>query len=212
MADKRQAVQNLKKCQLDILEYTKKVALSCDKLYNLHFFMSAIAKKAVDIIDGIIDASEKNNISVQISLMRLLIDCCLATKASSIIGIDRCVGLIKRGKKFGDYRNKEDDRKLTDSYLKKEIDKDFNDFEKLYDWACKGVHFSDLALKSLFVPIIIPSGEKVLTLDLKIGNNELASAILTNCKTTETIGRLIIAMMEKYMVQKGDLGSPVTIE
>ena len=123
-----QALNELK----DLMKYIFSVHKSVTKVEVA--FSAMIIKKAIDIIDTAKYALKKYNITIQISLLRLLCDNCLAIEAAKEIGLARYVEMVNNGERVSDIIvDPETEQNMSDGYLKKNVAKDYKAYQSPYN-------------------------------------------------------------------------------
>lgn len=164
-----------------------------------------IFNRAVNIIDSIQDASRKGNILVQTALMRLLADLPMTAYRVKALGADEFMHRVfrKESLNFGKTTNGES---LMDAKVKKQVAKDFPEFDSFYDWACKGVHFSEFDQ----LATLRTGGEMVINGTIAVGREDDATiaAIIVNCETTSKVIEIMLSAVIKYILSQ-DCGNPL---
>lgn len=169
-----------------------------DLIYKKHntankkvIFAAMIIKKTNDILDASIHALKNYVISVQISLLRLMCDNCLAIQSAIELGLDKYIEMIDNNIKINTIMIDEE-QAMTDGYLKRLVAKTYKGFDKLYNFACEGVHFSKQALSST---VINENG--ILKLNIKPGNKEYKKEIIANNSQMVTLCKVIKDMLKR---------------
>lgn len=169
-----------------------------DLIYRKHntankqvIFAAMIIKKANDILNTAIHTLKGYVISVQISLLRLMCDNCLAIQSAMELGLDKYIEMIDSNQKINTIMVDEE-QAMTDGYLKRLVAKTYKGFDKLYNFACEGVHFSKQALTST---IIKENG--TLKLNIKPGNKDLKKELISNNGQMITLCKVIKDMLMK---------------
>ena len=149
-------------------------------------FAGMILKKSIDIIDSAIYTLKKYNITVQISLLRLLCDNCLAIQSVKELGIKQVMDMIQNNERVNNYMVTEE-QNMSDGYLKRLVDDKYPGFGRVYKFACDSVHFSKQAMATTFVKDkdgrIIPHVE--------VGNKELKDSLISNNASIITVSKLL---------------------
>jgi hypothetical protein len=159
-------------------------------------FSAMIIQKTKDILDAAKYAIKSYNLTIQISLLRLLCDNCLAIEASKLVGVDEYVNMIDEGKRVADIIvDEEAEQNMSDNYLKKLVDKDYKGFGKLYNFACASVHFSKQALSNAYF-----NANGKINLNLEVGNKKLKNILYSNNKQMIVLSKVIKDMILKLVV------------
>ncbi len=156
-------------------------------------FSAMIIKKAIDIIDTAKYALKKYNITIQISLLRLLCDNCLAIEAAKEIGLSRYVEMVNNGERVSDIIvDPETEQNMSDGYLKKNVAKEYKGFDKLYNFACESVHFSKQAMANAFT-----KNEDKVKINIEVGNKNQKDIIVKNNAQMIVLCKVIKNMLMK---------------
>lgn len=156
-------------------------------------FSAMIIKKALDIIDTAKYALKKYNITIQISLLRLLCDNCLAIEAAKEVGLSKYVDMVNNGERVSDIIVDEaTEQNMSDGYLKKNVAKNYKGFDKLYNFACESVHFSKQAMANAF----IKEDDKV-KINIEVGNKNQKDVIIKNNSQMIILCKVIKDMLIK---------------
>ena len=159
-------------------------------------FSAMIIKKTKDILDAAKYAIKSYNMTIQISLLRLLCDNCLALEAAKLVGVDSYVDMIDENKRVSDIIvDEETEQNMSDNYLKKLVDKDYKGFSKLYNFACESVHFSKQAMSNAFF-----NDNGKINLNLDVGNKKLKDIMLSNNKQMIILSKVVKNMLFKLVV------------
>ncbi len=169
-----------------------------DLIYKKHgsanrevLFAAMIIKKTNDILDASIHTLKNYIISVQISLLRLLSDNCLAIQSAMELGLAKYIEMIDSNQKINTIMVDEE-QAMTDGYLKRLVAKTYKGFDKLYNFACEGVHFSKQALSSTVI-----KENNILKLNIKTGNKEFKKELISNNAQMITLCKVIKDMLKK---------------
>jgi len=159
-------------------------------------FTGMIIKKSIDILSVSESAFKSNIITVQISLLRLLCDNCLAIESAKLLGLDKFMDLIMANQRPNSVIiNEETEETMSDGYLKRMVAEDYPGFDKVYKFACEGVHFSKQTIKGTFGSSV--SGDfSISSINFKPGNPELKEELVQNNKSMITICKIIIDMLK----------------
>ena len=175
----------------DLMKYIFNVHKSVTKVEVA--FSAMILKKAIDIIDTAKYALKKYNITIQISLLRLLCDNCLAIEAAKEVGLSRYIEMVNNGERVSDIIvDPEIEQNMSDGYLKKNVAKDYKGFDKLYNFACESVHFSKQAIANAF----IKEDDKV-KINIEVGNKNQKEVIIKNNSQMIILTKVIKDMLIK---------------
>ena len=160
-------------------------------------FTGMIIKKSIDILSVAEYAFKNNIITVQISLLRLLCDNCLAIESGILLGLDKLMELIMSNQRANQIIiNEETEETMNDGYLKRMVAEDYPGFDKVYKFACEGVHFSKQTIKGTFKDNINDKFD-ISCINMKPGNPELKEELVKNNKAMITIGKIIIDMLKR---------------
>ena len=165
--------------------------------YCRTFPIIMIFNRAVNLVDAIVDASRKRNILVQTALMRMMADLPMTAYRVGLLGAEE---FIKRiiNKEHLNYGKAPNGESLMDAKVKKQVAKDFKEFDEFYDWACKGVHFSELdQMASLRV-----EGEMTINATIAVGMDDASTfaAIIVNNETTQKLVDIMFLAVKKYIL------------
>ncbi len=160
-------------------------------------FTGMIIKKSIDILSVSEYAFKNNIITVQISLLRLLCDNCLAIESAHLLGLDKFMELIMANQRPNQVIiNEETEETMSDGYLKRKVSEDYPGFDRVYKFACEGVHFSKQTIKGTFGDNITGSFD-ISSINFKPGNPELKEELVQNNKSMVTICKIIIDMLKR---------------
>ena len=191
MNDEEEKLNAAAKELKDLMKYIYSVHKSITKVEV--GFSAMIIKKAIDIIDTAKYALKKYNITIQISLLRLLCDNCLAIEAAKEIGLSRYVEMVNNNERVSDIIvDAETEQNMSDGYLKKNVAKDYKGFDKLYNFACESVHFSKQAMANAF----IKEDDKV-KINIEVGNKNQKDVIIKNNSQMIILCKVIKDMLIK---------------
>lgn len=175
----------------DLMKYIFSIHKSVTKVEVA--FSAMLIKKAIDIIDTAKYALKKYNITIQISLLRLLCDNCLAIEAAKEVGLARYVEMVNNGERVADIIvDEETEQNMSDGYLKKNVAKDYKGFDKLYNFACESVHFSKQAMANAF----IKENDKI-KINIEPGNKNQKDIIIKNNSQMIILCKVIKDMLMK---------------
>ncbi len=160
-------------------------------------FTGMIIKKSIDIISVAEYAFKNNIITVQISLLRLLCDNCLAIESAHLLGLDKFMELIMANQRPNQVIiNEETEETMSDGYLKRMVAEDYPGFDRVYKFACEGVHFSKQTIKGTFGDSVNGTFD-ITSINFKPGNPELKEELVQNNKSMITICKIIIDMLKR---------------
>lgn len=160
-------------------------------------FTGMIIKKSIDILSVSEYAFKNNIITVQISLLRLLCDNCLAIESGILLGLDKLMELILNNQRPNQVIiNDETEETMNDGYLKRMVGQDYPGFDRVYKFACEGVHFSKQTIKGTFKDT---SSDKfdISSINFKPGNPELKEELIKNNNAMITVAKIIIDMLKR---------------
>ena len=160
-------------------------------------FAGMIIKKALDILDAATYAIKKYNITVQISLLRLLCDNCLAIQSAKELGLKQLMDMIQNNERVNNIMIDEE-QNMSDGYLKRLVANDYPGFDKVYKFACDSVHFSKQAMASSFVK----DKNGNVTPHIEVGNKGLKEAIIQNNSAMITVSKIMLDMLKSVCVGK----------
>lgn len=174
-----------------------------NQVYNVHkaltrevVFAGMIIKKTMDILYMASYALKSYIISVQISLLRLLCDNCLAIQSAIELGVKEVMDLISSHQKVSSIMIDEE-QNMSDGYLKRLVSKAYPGFDRLYNFACEGVHFSKQALGSAF-----SEAKGKISMNIQVGNKEMKEELIYNNKQMIILCKVIIAMLTRVCLRK----------
>lgn len=187
----KEEIKKLEIIQNDFEHFMDLIYRKHDSANKQVIFAAMIIKKANDILNTAIHTLKGYVISVQISLLRLMCDNCLAIQSAMELGLDKYIEMIDSNQKINTIMVDEE-QAMTDGYLKRLVAKTYKGFDKLYNFACEGVHFSKQALTST---IIKENG--TLKLNIKPGNKDLKKELISNNGQMITLCKVIKDMLMK---------------
>lgn len=199
------SIEQLENAKKDIMRKFALLAATDDFTpYFRTFPIIMIFNRAVNLVDAIADAARKRNILVQTALMRMMADLPMTAYRVNLLGAEEFLKRIFK-KEHLNYGKAPNGESLMDAKVKKQVAKDFADFDNFYDWACKGVHFSDLdQLASLRA-----EGEATIDATIAVGRKDAAtfSAIIINNDTAKKLVDITCSAVKKYILSL-DRGEP----
>lgn len=155
-------------------------------------FSGMVLKKTIDIV-SVAEYTYKNKIiTVQISLLRLLCDNCLAIQSALELGLPMLMNVINENQRVNNLMIDEE-QNMSDGYLKKLVSKSYPGFDKLYRFASEGVHFSKQAMSGAFNK----NDDGSINLNIKVGNPELKNELESNNNSMITLCKVIIDMLKR---------------
>lgn len=155
-----------------------------------------IVKKTMDILDTAKYTLKNYIISTQISLLRLLCDNCLALQSVREIGIEKYLNMLTNHVKVNTIMI-DDEQNMSDGYLKKLVAQSYFGFDRLYNFACEGVHFSSQALSSAFSQ----NADGTISSHICVGNKELKTEMISNNAQMITLCKVIMDMLKKICIK-----------
>ena len=164
-----------------------------DKLAREVVLSAMIIKKSIDILAVSKYAVRNYIVTVQISLLRLLCDNCLALESVNELGIVKYMDMINNSEQVNQIMITEE-QNMSDGYLKKKVSENYRGFDKVYRFACEGVHFSKQAIGGAF-----KETENGIALNIEPGNKELKETIKSNNNCMITVCKIIIDMLTKIV-------------
>lgn len=179
----------------DLQKFMDIVYLKHKSLNREVVFCGMIIKKTMDILSVCSYALKNYIISVQISLMRLLCDNCLAIQSAIELGLKEVIELMNNNQKVNTIMIDEE-QNMSDGYLKRLVSKNYPGFDKLYNFACEGVHFSKQALGSAFLE---ENGK--ISMNIKVGNKKMEKDLIYNNSQMLVLCRVIVDMLKRICLQ-----------
>lgn len=192
----RSEIEKLESMHKELQKFMDNVYLHHKSFTREVVFAGMIIKKTMDILSTASYTLKNNIISVQISLLRLLCDNCLAIQSAIELGLKEVIDLITNNQKVSNIMVDEE-QNMSDGYLKRLVSKTYPGFDKLYNFACEGVHFSKQALGSAFNE---ENGK--ISMNIKVGNKELKDEIIYNNSQMITLCKVIMAMLKRVCIDK----------
>lgn len=187
-------INNIEDMKNYLQEFVKAVYIKYNGITKEVAFTGMIVKKTVDILTSAEFVYKKNIITVQISLLRLLCDNCLAIESAIELGIPMVMNIIENNQRVNDVLIDEENY-MTDGYLKRKVAEQYPGFDKLYRFASESVHFSSQAITSAF----ITDNDGKQKLSVKEGNPELKEELKSNQDSMITLSKIIIDMLKKVL-------------
>ena len=166
-----------------------------DKLAREVVLSAMIIKKTIDILAVSKYAVKNYIVTVQISLLRLLCDNCLALESVNELGIIKYMDMINNNEQVNQIMITEE-QNMSDGYLKRKVSENYKGFDRVYKFACEGVHFSKQAIGGAFTET-----DDGIALNIEPGNKELKDTIKSNNNCMITVCKVIIDML-KGIVKK----------
>lgn len=188
-------VKKIEQMQKELQRFMDNVYLKHKSLNREVVFCGMIIKKTMDILAVSSYALKNYIISVQISLMRLLCDNCLAIQSAIELGLKDVIELMNNNQKVNNIMVDEE-QNMSDGYLKRKVSKSYPGFDKLYNFACEGVHFSKQALGSAFYE---KNGK--ISMNIEVGNKQMKEELIYNNSQMLVLCRVIIDMLKKTCLQ-----------
>lgn len=187
----KEETEKLEAMQKQLQEFMDRIYARHGSLTREVVFAGMIIKKTMDILSVSAYALKNYIISVQISLLRLLCDNCLAIQSALELGLKQVIDLITNNQKVSAVMVDEE-QNMSDGYLKRLVSKTYPGFDRLYNFACEGVHFSKQALGSAFSE---ENGK--ISMNIKVGNKELKSELIYNNSQMIVLCKVIIDMLKR---------------
>lgn len=187
----KEETEKLEAMQKQLQEFMDRIYARHGSLTREVVFAGMIIKKTMDILSVSAWALKNYIISVQISLLRLLCDNCLAIQSALELGLKQVIDLITNNQKVSAVMVDEE-QNMSDGYLKRLVSKTYPGFDRLYNFACEGVHFSKQALGSAFSE---ENGK--ISMNIKVGNKELKSELIYNNSQMIVLCKVIMDMLKR---------------
>lgn len=187
----KEETEKLEAMQKQLQEFMDRIYARHGSLTREVVFAGMIIKKTMDILSVSAYAFKNYIISVQISLLRLLCDNCLAIQSALELGLKQVIDLITNNQKVSAVMVDEE-QNMSDGYLKRLVSKTYPGFDRLYNFACEGVHFSKQALGSAFSE---ENGK--ISMNIKVGNKELKSELIYNNSQMIVLCKVIMDMLKR---------------
>ncbi len=188
----KESIRKLEDMQATLKELVRVILKKHNSLSREVVFSSMVVKKAIDILAMSEYALKNNIISVQISLLRLMCDNCLAVEASLELGLVKMMELINTNQRVSSIMLDEE-QNMSDGYLKRRVSEKYQGFDRLYKFACDGVHFSKQAMAGAFY-----KGEDgLINMNINIGNPELRDEVISNNNSMITLCKVLIDMLKR---------------
>lgn len=201
-----ESIEKLDKTKTRILQTFALIVTADQETPYLRIFpISMILNRAYNLVDAIKDAAKKRNILVQTALMRLMADLPMTAYRVKALGVEEFMHRVFR-KESINYGKTSEGESLMDAKVKKQVAKDFPEFDRFYDWACKGVHFSDFDQ----LATLSAGGEMIVNATIAVGRNDDAThkAITVNNGTVEQLVNIMFSAVKKYILSL-DAGEPL---
>ena len=90
----------------------------------------------------------------------------------------------------------DEEQNMSDGYLKRLVSKTYPGFDRLYNFACEGIHFSKQALGSAFSE---ENGK--ISMNIKVGNKELKSELIYNNSQMIVLCKVIMDMLKRVCLR-----------
>lgn len=191
----KEETEKLEAMQKQLQEFMDRIYARHGSLTREVVFAGMIIKKTMDILSVSAYALKNYIISVQISLLRLLCDNCLAIQSALELGLKQVIDLITNNQKVSAVMVDEE-QNMSDGYLKRLVSKTYPGFDRLYNFACEGVHFSKQALGSAFSE---ENGK--ISMNIKVGNKELKSELIYNNSQMIVLCKVIMDMLKRVCLR-----------
>jgi len=188
----KEEIEKLKSMQDYLQKFMDAVYAKHKSLTREVVLAGMIIKKTMDIL-SVAEFTLKNSIiSVQISLLRLMCDNCLALESVKQLGLEKYYDMLTTHQKVNTIMIDEE-QNMSDGYLKRLVAEEYPGFDRLYNFACDSVHFSNQALSGAFTQG--PDGK--VTSHICVGNKNLKDEIIQNNNQMITLCKVIIDMLKK---------------
>ncbi|MCR5349518.1 MAG: hypothetical protein K6E20_00850 [Acholeplasmatales bacterium] len=174
-----------------LMKYIYKQINSYD---NKVVFSAMIIKKTIDILTTSKYVFRNYLVSVQISLLRLLCDNCLALESVNQLGLDKVMELINSHQQVNQIMIDEE-QNMSDGYLKRKVADKYQAFDKIYRFACEGVHFSKQAISLAF-----ENGENGSRINVNPGNKELKDKMVVINNNIIVVSNIIGSMLKEIVL------------
>ena len=158
-------------------------------------FSAMIIKKTIDNLTCAKYVLRNSIATVQISLLRLLCDNCLAIESAKELGLERMMELIKNNEQVNQIMI-DDEQNMSDGYLKRQVSLRFPKFDKIYRFACEGVHFSQQALSFAF-----EKTENGAKLNMNPGNKDMKETMLSVNNNIVIVTNIIGSMLKEVVLK-----------
>lgn len=197
MDEKKQLIMNLNEIIEKYKNYFIGVINQVNGIYTKGILINTILQRSISIIDAYKKILNSNNIFVLNSLMRMQIDNCIFIYGIHMLvsngeKITTLYGEILNGKKLSDYSIY--NKKLYDSYIIKQINKDFPKIKELYEFCCRNIHYSQTAS---FLSMEAKE-ENIIEFTLSTNYNRFENQCIINGKSFVEISKLVLITIEKY--------------
>ncbi len=157
-------------------------------------FAGMIIKKTIEYLETGAYVYRKKLINVQISLIRLLCDNCLAIESCNELGLQSVIDLIQNGEKVSSIMLDEE-QNMSDGYLKRKVADKYKGFDRLYKFACDSVHFSTQTVKSVLE--VDPNGRQ--SINVSVSSPELQEELKANYQSMLVLSKIILDMLTKLL-------------
>ncbi len=176
---------------INLLEgFMSKIYDKYNELSREVVFSAMIIKKTIDILWTAKHTLKDGIITVQISLLRLLCDNCLAIQSVYELDLKTVMDMMNNNQKVNTIMI-DSEQNMSDGYLKRKVSEKYNGFDKLYRFACEGVHFSKQALGGAFKE----DKNGKIRMTMTPGNKELKEELIMNNKSMITLSKVIMDML-----------------
>ena len=184
-------VIKLENIQAELLKFENDIYRHHKCLNREVAFSAMIIKKTNDILEASKHALKNYLITIQISLLRLMCDNCLAIEGAIVLGLEKYINMLNNNEHVSNIMIDEE-QNMSDGYLKKLVAKNYKGFDKLYNFACESVHFSKQALGSTFI-----DNDGKISINVKPGNKEMKDEMIQNNKQLITLCKVILDMLKR---------------
>ena len=194
MIDLKEEIEKLDKLIDDMQMLMKYIYKKINSYDNRVVFSAMIIKKTIDILTTSKYVFRNYLISVQISLLRLLCDNCLALESVNQLGLEKVMELINSHQQVNQIMIDEE-QNMSDGYLKRKVAEKFQTFDKIYRFASEGVHFSQQAISLAFTKD--ENGSKI---NVDPGNKELKDKMIIINNNIIVVSNIIGSMLKEIVL------------
>ncbi len=191
----KEEIEKLDKLISDMQMLMKFIYKQIGEFDNRVMFSAMIIKKTIDNLTVAKYVLRNNLITVQISLLRLLCDNCLALESANELGLSKVMEIISNNEQVNQVMISEE-QNMSDGYLKRKVSDKFNKFDKIYRFACEGVHFSKQALSFAFLKT-----ENGVKLNVEPGNKDLKDKMITINNNIVVVTNIIGSMLKEIVLK-----------
>ncbi len=168
------------------------------KLFVLDLFSGAVNNRAISLINGFVNLAESNNYLCAIPLIRMQLDNGLRFFASTLVeDSNDFFNHYQNGKAIRDYKDV-NGKKMTDSYLAKQLESYFPGIRDLYKETSGHIHLSSNHLHAT------TNAKKDRKIEMRIGNYDIYSmdSKLDFVSTMTEVSKLVLIVVEQWKHEK----------